>query len=39
MGLFETYPWLLVPLIVVTVEGWSAIKAIVREAVRSRQRA
>src|SRR2546428_9328187 len=25
MGLFEHYPWLLVPLIVITVQGWSAL--------------
>lgn len=30
MGLFEQYPILLVVLIVVVVEGWSALKAIVR---------
>lgn len=32
MGTFEQYPWLLVPVIIVTVEFWNAAKAIVRRA-------
>ena len=38
MGLFEQYPWLLVPIIIVTVEGWSAFKALVREVLRRREK-
>jgi hypothetical protein len=37
MGLFEQYPWLLVPIIVITVEGWSALKLFVREMIRQRR--
>lgn len=37
MGLFEQYPWLLVPIIIVTVEGWNLFKAFVRDIVRRRQ--
>jgi hypothetical protein len=37
MGLFEQYPWLLVPIIVVTVEAWSAFKSFVREHLRRRE--
>jgi len=29
MGLFEENPWLLVPIIVVTVEVWAVIKSVV----------
>jgi hypothetical protein len=36
--LFEQYPWLLVPLIIVTVEAWQALKAFVRESFRRRER-
>src|SRR5689334_21938746 len=32
MGLFEEYPWLLVPIIILVVEGWAALKAVAREA-------
>ena len=35
MGLFETNPWLLIPLIVATVEGWDLTK----RAFRSLRRA
>jgi hypothetical protein len=38
MGLFEQYPWLLVPIIIATVEGWSALKTLVREVRRRYQR-
>jgi hypothetical protein len=38
MGLFEQYPWLLVPIIIVTVEGWNALKIVVRGTLRRRQR-
>ena len=27
VGLFEQHPWLLVPLVIVTVELWNALKA------------
>jgi hypothetical protein len=37
MGLFEQYPWLLVPIIVITVEGWSALKHIVKGMIRQRR--
>jgi hypothetical protein len=37
MGLFEQYPWLLVPIIVITVEGWSALKLFVKEMIRQRR--
>jgi hypothetical protein len=37
MGLFEQYPWLLVPIIVITVEGWSALKLVVKEMIRQRR--
>lgn len=30
MDYFERMPWLLVPLIIVTVEVWQALKALVR---------
>lgn len=36
MGLFESNPWLLVPIIIATVEGWNAAKALVREGLRRR---
>jgi hypothetical protein len=39
MGLFEEYPWLLVPIIILTVEAWDALKAVVRERIRRRQSA
>jgi hypothetical protein len=38
MGLFEQQPWLLVPIIIVTVEGWSALKIVARDFLRHRQR-
>jgi hypothetical protein len=42
MGLFESYPWLTVVLVIVTVELWSAVKAAVaalyRGARQSRRR-
>ena len=37
MGLFEEYPWLLVPIIILVVEGWAALKGLAREALRRRQ--
>ena len=37
MGLFEQYPWLLVPIIVITVEAWSALKLFVKEMIRQRR--
>src|SRR5919204_3903546 len=38
MGLFEQYPWLLVPIIVITIEGWSALKLFARGMMRQRRR-
>ncbi|MGZ3528912.1 MAG: hypothetical protein ACXWNK_03595 [Vulcanimicrobiaceae bacterium] len=40
MGVFELHPWLLVPIVIITVEGWNALKALVRtvhQDVRLRQ--
>lgn len=37
MGLFESNPWLLVPIIIATVEGWSALKSLVRGMLARRQ--
>jgi hypothetical protein len=34
---FEDQPWLLIPLISATVEGWNAAKAVVRSAVATRR--
>jgi len=34
MGVFEQHPWLLLPVIVVTVELWSALKAAALHVVR-----
>ena len=36
MGLFEEYPWLLIPIIVITVEGWNVVKVLVRQALSRR---
>jgi hypothetical protein len=30
MGTFEQYPWLLIPIIIVTVEAWNLLKAWIR---------
>jgi hypothetical protein len=37
MGLFETYPWLLIPIIIITVEAWQALKELAREAYSRRK--
>lgn len=37
MGFFEENPWLLIPIIIITVECWQALKGYVRETVRRRQ--
>ena len=37
MGLFEQYPWLLIPIIVITVEGWSALKLFAKGMIRQRR--
>lgn len=37
MGTFEQYPWLLVPLIVVTVEFWNLAKNMIKHAIIKRQ--
>ncbi len=34
MGLFEEQPWLLVPIIIVTVEGWLALKSAIKHLLR-----
>ena len=36
MGLFEQNPWLLIPIIVATVEGWGALKAFAKELLHRR---
>lgn len=36
MGLFEQQPWLLVPLVIVTVELWNALKAAIAKRVGGR---
>lgn len=35
MGVFENHPWLLIPIIILTMEGWIALKALF---FRARQR-
>ena len=37
MGTFEQYPWLLVPLIIVTVEFWSVVKNMIKRAITKHQ--
>jgi hypothetical protein len=37
MGWFEQYPWLLVPLIIVTVEFWNVLKVVIKRAITKRQ--
>ena len=37
MGLFEGYPWLLIPLVIVTVEGWAALKRLFRHVAVQRR--
>ena len=37
MGTFEQYPWLLVPLIIVTVEFWNVAKNMIKRAITKRQ--
>lgn len=39
MGLFEQQPWLLVPLIIATVEGWLGLKRVAIQMYRGRQNA
>ncbi len=34
MGIFEQHPWVLVPVVIVTVELWNALKAAVASALR-----
>lgn len=38
MGLFETNPWLLIPIIILTIEGWTALNASFKQALRKRER-
>jgi hypothetical protein len=37
MGTFEQYPWLLVPLIIVTVEFWNLAKVAIKRVIAKRQ--
>jgi hypothetical protein len=37
MGLFEEFPWLLVPFVIVTIEGWALLKRYVRRANEQRR--
>ncbi len=37
MGYFEQYPWLLVPIIIVTVEVWNLVKVLAKEMWRRMQ--
>ena len=37
MGWFEEYPWLLIPIIIVTVEVWNVVKGAVRK-IRNEER-
>ena len=37
MGLFEEYPWLLVPIIIATTEAWALVKAFILQQLRERQ--
>jgi hypothetical protein len=37
VGFFEENPWLLIPIIILTVESWNAVKAVVREKWRRRE--
>jgi hypothetical protein len=34
VGFFESNPWLLLPIIIITVEGWSALKNLIRSKLR-----
>ncbi len=36
MGLFEEYPWLLIPIVIITVEAWNVVKGFVKQALRQR---
>jgi hypothetical protein len=38
VGLFEENPWLLVPIVIVTVEAWNVTKAAIAKEVRRRRR-
>ena len=37
MDYFERYPWLLVPLIIITMELWQVLKAFVRRTLKREQ--
>jgi hypothetical protein len=37
VGLFEQYPLLLIPIIILTVEGWHALKMAIKTVFRQRQ--
>lgn len=39
MGLFEQYPWLLVPIIIATTEAWTLVKALIAQYLRERRAA
>jgi hypothetical protein len=36
MGLFEEYPWLLIPIIIITVEAWNVVKGFAKQALHQR---
>jgi len=36
MGLFEQNPWLLIPVVILINEGWNAVKAVLKDAIRRR---
>ena len=38
MGLFEAYPWLLIPFIIVVVELWGSFKSWARPRIEERRR-
>jgi len=37
MGIFEQYPWLLVPLIIASVECWNDAKNMIKRAITKHQ--
>jgi hypothetical protein len=37
MGTFEQHPWLLVPIIIITVEFWNVAKAIIKRVAAKRR--
>jgi len=37
VGLFEEYPLLLIPIIIITMEAWTLVKTVVRDHVERRR--